>query len=129
VIALWGLAFKPNSDDMREASSRRLMEQLWGAGASVRAFDPAAMDETRRIYGERADLALVDDPMSALDGADALAIVTEWTQFRSPDFVALRARLRNAVIFDGRNILDHGQATAAGMTYVSIGRSPIDPQD
>ncbi len=129
VIALWGLAFKPNTDDMREASSRRLMEQLWDAGASVRAFDPAAMDETRRIYGERADLALVDDPMSALDGADALAILTEWTQFRSPDFVALRARLRNAVIFDGRNILDHGQATAAGMTYVSIGRSPIDPQD
>ncbi|WP_295541714.1 UDP-glucose/GDP-mannose dehydrogenase family protein [uncultured Thiohalocapsa sp.] len=129
VIALWGLAFKPNTDDMREASSRRLMEQLWDAGASVRAFDPAAMDETRRIYGERADLALLDDPMTALDGADALAIVTEWTQFRSPDFVALRTRLRTPVIFDGRNILDHGQATAAGMTYVSIGRGPIGPRD
>ncbi|MGD2020636.1 MAG: UDP-glucose/GDP-mannose dehydrogenase family protein [Thiohalocapsa sp.] len=127
VIALWGLAFKPNTDDMREASSRRLMEQLWDAGAKVQAFDPVAMEETRRIYGERADLTLVDDPMSTLDGADALAIVTEWTQFRSPDFTALRARLRRPVIFDGRNILDHGQVTAAGITYFSIGRGPMEP--
>jgi UDPglucose 6-dehydrogenase len=127
VIALWGLAFKPNTDDMREASSRRLMEQLWEAGASVRAFDPVAMDETRRLYGERPDLTLVDDPMAALDGADALAIVTEWSQFRSPDFDLMRSRLKQPVIFDGRNILDHGQATAAGLTYVSIGRHPIQP--
>ncbi len=128
VIALWGLAFKPNTDDMREASSRRLMEQLWEVGASVRAFDPVAMDETRRIYGERPDLMLAEDPLAALDGADALAIVTEWTQFRSPDFRAVRAKLRSPVIFDGRNILDAGQATAAGITYISIGREPMQPQ-
>jgi UDPglucose 6-dehydrogenase len=127
VIALWGLAFKPNTDDMREASSRRLMEQLWEAGARIRAFDPVAMNETRRIYGEREDLVLVEEPLAALDGADALAIVTEWTQFRSPDFQELRTRLRHPVIFDGRNILDHGQATAAGIDYVSIGRTPIRP--
>ncbi|WP_058558352.1 UDP-glucose/GDP-mannose dehydrogenase family protein [Thiohalocapsa sp. ML1] len=127
VIALWGLAFKPNTDDMREASSRRLIEQLWEAGASVRAFDPVAMHETRRIYGDRPDLVLADDPHTALDGADALAIVTEWSQFRSPDFDAIRAALRNPVIFDGRNILDHGQVTAAGITYISIGRTPMEP--
>jgi UDPglucose 6-dehydrogenase len=127
VIALWGLAFKPNTDDMREASSRRLMEQLWEAGASVRAFDPVAMQETRRLYGERADLTLVDEPMAALDGADGLAIVTEWTQFRSPDFGAVRTRLRSPVIFDGRNILDHGRVAAAGIDYISIGRGPIRP--
>jgi UDPglucose 6-dehydrogenase len=129
VIALWGLAFKPNTDDMREASSRRLMEQLWEAGASVRAYDPVAMDETRRIYGERPDLALVDDPIAVLDGADSLAIVTEWTQFRSPDFGAIRAKLRTPVIFDGRNVLDARQATAAGITYISIGREPMRPKD
>jgi UDPglucose 6-dehydrogenase len=127
VIALWGLAFKPNTDDMREASSRRLMEQLWEAGAGVRAFDPVAMHETRRIYGERSDLVLADDPQSALDDADALAIVTEWSQFRSPDFAAIRTALRNPVIFDGRNILDHGRVTAAGITYISIGRTPMEP--
>ncbi len=127
VIALWGLAFKPNTDDMREASSRRLMERLWEAGASVRAFDPVAMRETRRIYGERPDLALADDPIAALEGADALAIVTEWTQFRSPDFREVRARLRNPVIFDGRNILDARQVTTAGITYISIGRGPMHP--
>ncbi|NBC11828.1 MAG: nucleotide sugar dehydrogenase [Gammaproteobacteria bacterium] len=128
VVALWGLAFKPNTDDMREASSRRLMEQLWEAGASVRAFDPVAMGETRRIYGERSDLTLTDDLLAALEGADALAILTEWTQFRSPDFDAVRQRLRRPVVFDGRNILDHTQVTAAGMTYVSIGRSPMPPE-
>ncbi|MBK1633199.1 UDP-glucose 6-dehydrogenase [Thiohalocapsa halophila] len=128
VVALWGLAFKPNTDDMREASSRRLMEQLWEAGASVRAFDPVAMGETRRIYGERSDLTLTDDLLTALEGADALAILTEWTQFRSPDFDAVRQRLRHPVVFDGRNILDHSQVTAAGMTYVSIGRSPMPPE-
>ncbi len=127
VFALWGLAFKPNTDDMREASSRRLMEQLWAAGAAVRAFDPVAMDETRRLYGERPDLALADDPMLALEGADALVIVTEWSQFRSPDFPAVRGGLRHPVIFDGRNILDAGQVTMAGITYISIGRGPMSP--
>ena len=126
-FALWGLSFKPNTDDMREASSRALMEALWRAGARVRAFDPAAMDETRRIYGERPDLALVQDAMEALEGADALAVLTEWSQFRSPSFQAMRARLRHPVVFDGRNILDAHLATAAGLTYVSIGRAPAAP--
>jgi UDPglucose 6-dehydrogenase len=127
IIGLWGLAFKPNTDDMREASSRRLMEALWEAGAKVRAFDPVAMEETRRIYGDRDDLALADDAMSALEGADALAIVTEWTEFRSPDFQSIRARLRNPVIFDGRNLFDPRLVTAAGLTYVSIGRTAALP--
>jgi UDPglucose 6-dehydrogenase len=126
-IALWGLSFKPNTDDMREASSRALMEALWGAGARVRAFDPVAMEETRRIYGEREDLELTADAMTALDGADALVIVTEWSQFRSPDFAAIRSRLRQAVVFDGRNILDPRQVSAAGIAYVSIGRTPVRP--
>ena len=124
-IALWGLSFKPNTDDMREASSRTLMEALWRAGARVRAFDPVALDETRRIYGDREDLELTQDAMVALDGADALVIVTEWSQFRSPDFVAIRSRLSQPVIFDGRNILDPKQVAAAGITYVSIGRTPV----
>jgi UDPglucose 6-dehydrogenase len=123
-IALWGLAFKPNTDDMREASSRRLMEHLWNAGAKVRAFDPVAFDETRRIYGDRDDLVLVDEQMAAVDGADALAIVTEWAQFRSPDFGVLKDKLRHAVVFDGRNIFDPRQVVAAGLAYVSIGRAP-----
>jgi UDPglucose 6-dehydrogenase len=126
-IALWGLSFKPNTDDMREASSRALMEALWGAGARVRAFDPVAMEETRRIYGEREDLELTADAMTALDGADALVIVTEWSQFRSPDFAAIRSRLRQPVVFDGRNILDPKQVSATGITYVSIGRTPVRP--
>jgi UDPglucose 6-dehydrogenase len=123
-VALWGLAFKPNTDDMREASSRRLMEALWEAGAKVRAFDPVAMDETRRIYGDRADLLLAEDAMSALDDADALAIVTEWTEFRSPNFQTIKAKLKNPVIFDGRNLFDPRMVVAAGLTYVSIGRTP-----
>lgn len=124
-IAIWGLAFKPNTDDMREASSRRLMENLWAAGAKVQAFDPVATEETHRIYGERQDLVLVDDQMTALDGADALAIVTEWAQFRSPDLAAIKAKLREPVVFDGRNIFDPHQVSAAGLSYVSIGRKPV----
>jgi len=126
-IALWGLAFKPNTDDMREASSRRIMEQLWEAGARVRAFDPVAAAEARRIYGERPDFILADDQMGALDGADALAIVTEWTQFRSPSFDTIARILRYPVIFDGRNLFDPRLVTAAGLTYISIGRTPAQP--
>jgi UDPglucose 6-dehydrogenase len=126
-IAIWGLSFKPNTDDMREASSRTLMEALWRAGARVRAFDPVAMPETRRIYGERADLTLTEDAMSAADGADALVIVTEWSQFRSPDLAGVRSRLRHPVLVDGRNVLDAKQVTAAGLSYVSIGRTPVHP--
>ena len=121
-IALWGLAFKPNTDDMREAPSRYLMEALWKAGARVRAFDPEARDETRRIYGERDDLVLCDTPQAALDGADALAVVTEWKAFRSPDFEDMAKTLGARVLFDGRNLYDPRQVEAAGIVYYGIGR-------
>ncbi|MCB1633267.1 MAG: UDP-glucose/GDP-mannose dehydrogenase family protein [Xanthomonadales bacterium] len=121
-VALWGLSFKPNTDDMREAPSRYLMEQLWAAGATVRAYDPEAMTETRHIYGEREDLVLVDDPMAALEGADTLALVTEWKAFWSPDFERIRAALREPVLFDGRNIYDPRQVESAGLEYWGIGR-------
>jgi UDPglucose 6-dehydrogenase len=121
-IAVWGLAFKPNTDDMREASSRRLMEQLWEAGASVRAFDPEAAEETRRIYGERDDLVLVERPYAALEGADALVIVTEWKAFRSPDFGRVKSLLASPVIFDGRNLYDPAVVEEAGIAYYGIGR-------
>jgi UDPglucose 6-dehydrogenase len=127
-IALWGLAFKPNTDDMRAASSRTLMEALWEAGASVRAFDPVAHEEARRIYGDRADLHICAHAEEALDGADALAVVTEWIEFRSPDFDKVRSSLRHPVIFDGRNIYDPNAVSAAGLTHFSIGRRPIRPQ-
>ncbi|ROR34883.1 UDP-glucose dehydrogenase family protein [Inmirania thermothiophila] len=121
-LALWGLAFKPNTDDMREAPSRTLMEALWAAGARVRAHDPVAMAEARRLYGGRDDLVLCADPMEALEGADALAVVTEWHLFRSPDFDAVKARLRRPVIFDGRNLYDPARLAALGFTYYGIGR-------
>lgn len=121
-VALWGLAFKPNTDDMREASSRRLMEMLWAAGARVRAFDPEAAEETRRIYGDRDDLVLCDHPYDALEGADALAIVTEWKAFRSPDFERIKAALRTPAIFDGRNLYDPAVVEEAGLAYYGIGR-------
>lgn len=121
-VALWGLAFKPNTDDMREASSRRLIELLWKAGASVRAFDPEALGEARRLYGARDDLVLCDDAMSALEGADVLAIVTEWKAFRSPDLAAVKRTLRVPAIFDGRNLYDPALVEAAGLAYYGIGR-------
>ncbi|MDE2272005.1 MAG: UDP-glucose/GDP-mannose dehydrogenase family protein, partial [Xanthomonadaceae bacterium] len=121
-IALWGLAFKPNTDDMREAPSRVLMELLWQAGAKVRAFDPQARAETARIYGERDDLVLCDDPWAALDGADALAVVTEWKVFRSPDFARIKATLGTPVLFDGRNLYDPAMVESAGIAYYGIGR-------
>ena len=121
-IALWGLAFKPNTDDMREASSRTLLAQLWDAGAQVRAFDPEAIEETRRIYGERSDLVLCDDADAALRGADALVVLTEWKAFWSPDFGAIRDALSTPVIFDGRNIYDPAVVEAAGIAYYGIGR-------
>ena len=121
-IALWGLAFKPNTDDMREASSRRLLQQLWDAGARVRAYDPEAMHETQRIFGDRNDLLLCDSANAALAGADALVVVTEWKQFRSPDFAALKASLADAVVFDGRNLYEPAEVEAAGLAYYGIGR-------
>ncbi|XSG86543.1 MAG: UDP-glucose dehydrogenase family protein [Methylohalobius sp. ZOD2] len=127
-IALWGLAFKPKTDDMREAPSRALMESLWEAGAKVQAYDPVAMEETRRIYGPQvgthpeALLRLVEDPMAALQDADGLALVTEWNEFRSPDFIGMKQALRQAVIFDGRNIYDPGLLRRQGFEYFAIGR-------
>ena len=121
-IAVWGLAFKPNTDDMREASSRRLLEHLWAAGASVRAYDPAAMSEAWRLYGRRHDLVLCDSPDDALQGADALTVVTEWKEFWSPDFGRIRSALREPVVFDGRNIYDPVAVEAAGLAYYGIGR-------
>ncbi|MGX9189507.1 UDP-glucose dehydrogenase family protein [Stenotrophomonas sp. Ker107b] len=121
-FAVWGLAFKPNTDDMREASSRRLLAQLWEAGAHVRAYDPEATEEARRIFGERDDLVFCDNAYDALEGADALVVVTEWKQFRSPDFVRLREMLNDAVVFDGRNLYDPQDIEAAGLAYYGIGR-------
>jgi UDPglucose 6-dehydrogenase len=127
-IALWGLAFKPSTDDMREASSRRLMESLWSAGAAVRAHDPKAMHEARRIYGDGPRLALCETPEEALEGADALVILTEWNAFRSPDFEAIRAALREPVIFDGRNLYDPTAVAAEGLYYYAIGRPRASPK-
>ncbi|NDK37273.1 UDP-glucose/GDP-mannose dehydrogenase family protein [Pseudoxanthomonas gei] len=121
-FAIWGLAFKPNTDDMRAASSRRLLEQLWEAGAKVRAYDPEASHEAARIFGQRDDLVLCDSAASALQGAHALAVVTEWKQFRSPDFARLKSALGDAVVFDGRNLYEPREVEAAGIAYYGIGR-------
>ncbi len=121
-FALWGLAFKPNTDDMREAPSRVLMEGLWQRGAHVVAFDPVARHETRRIYGDHPQLTLVTSPEAALAGADALAIVTEWKVFRSPDFSVIYSALKQPVIFDGRNLYEPQQMRELGFEYFGIGR-------
>ena len=124
-VALWGLAFKPNTDDMREASSRRLLQLLWDAGARVQAYDPEAMDEARRIFGERADLCLCGSAGEALQGADALVVITEWKQFRSPDFVRLQATLADAVVFDGRNLYEPALMREFGIDYIGVGRAAV----
>ncbi|MCC6136674.1 MAG: UDP-glucose/GDP-mannose dehydrogenase family protein [Candidatus Contendobacter sp.] len=121
-FALWGLAFKPGTDDMREAPSRNLLEALWQAGCTVQAFDPAAMNEARRIYGDRPDLQLRARPQDALQNADALVIITEWSLFRSPDFDAIRQALKQPLIFDGRNLYDPEFMRESGFIYYAIGR-------
>jgi len=121
-FALWGLAFKPGTDDMREATSRVVMEGLWARGATVTAYDPAAMKETQHIYGERTDLSYADNPKDALQDADALVIVTEWKAFKSPDFATIKARLKQPVIFDGRNLFEPADIKALGFEYHGIGR-------
>jgi UDPglucose 6-dehydrogenase len=121
-FAIWGLSFKPNTDDMREASSRVLMEALWAAGATAQAYDPEAMDETQRIYPGVGELTLCDSAQAALHGADALAILTEWQEFRSPDFEHIKQTLSEPVIFDGRNLYDPSILHAAGFAYYGIGR-------
>jgi UDPglucose 6-dehydrogenase len=121
-IALWGLAFKPNTDDMREAPALTVIEELLAAGAKVRAFDPVAMVEAARVLGERPGLTLVPDADAALEGADALAIVTEWREFRSPDFDRIKARLKQPVLFDGRNIYKPELMARLGFSYYGVGR-------
>ncbi|WP_343587636.1 nucleotide sugar dehydrogenase, partial [Herbaspirillum sp.] len=121
-FALWGLAFKPNTDDMREASSRVVIEGLWRMGARVRAYDPVAMDEARRIYGNDDRLSYAGSPQEALSGADALVIVTEWKEFRVPNFDAIKRSLRRPVIFDGRNLYAPEQMRKRGIEYFAIGR-------
>jgi UDPglucose 6-dehydrogenase len=121
-FALWGLAFKPNTDDMREAPSRTLIEALLARGASVTAYDPVAMAEAGKLYAGDARFACASSPMAALEGADALAIVTEWQEFRSPDFEAIRSRLKTPAIFDGRNLYDPREVKRHGIEYFAIGR-------
>jgi UDPglucose 6-dehydrogenase len=121
-FALWGLAFKPNTDDMREAPSLVLIADLLARGASIRAYDPVATHEAQRILGDNPRISYAATPMAALDGADALAIVTEWKEFRSPDFDAIKAKLKTSVIFDGRNLYDPATPRKAGLEYFAIGR-------
>lgn len=122
VIALWGLAFKPNTDDMREAPSRELMHALWQAGAKIQAYDPVAMDECRRIYGNHRQLQLCDNVSQTLDGADVLTIVTEWNEFTNPNFGNIKDALTHPVIFDGRNLYDPALVEQSGLEYYAIGR-------
>lgn len=124
-FALWGLSFKPNTDDMRDAPSRVLMEQLWKAGAKVQAYDPEAMNETQRIYGTRSDLSLMGTKESALNGADALVICTEWQNFKAPDFSLIKQQLSEAVIFDGRNLFEPERLAKKSFRYYSIGRCSV----
>ena len=121
-FALWGLAFKPNTDDMRDAPSRVLMQALWAAGAHVRAFDPEAMQETQRLYGDEPRLSLMGTPESTLNGADALVVCTEWQQFKAPDFDLIKQRLKTPVIFDGRNLYDSERLARKGLQYFPMGR-------
>ena len=121
-VAVWGLSFKPNTDDMRAAPSRVLMEALWDAGAAVRAYDPEAMEEAARIYPDQSGLTLCDSAQAALDGSDALLIVTEWQEFRSPDFNLIKNKVADAVIFDGRNLYEPEVVEGFGLKYYAIGR-------
>jgi UDPglucose 6-dehydrogenase len=124
-IALWGLSFKPNTDDMRDAPSRVLMEALWAAGAKVQAFDPVAMEETQRIYGQSPNLTLAGTKEAALQDADVLVIVTEWRTFKTPDFELIKSALKNPVILDGRNLFDPKAMRERGFTYYAIGRGEV----
>jgi len=123
-FALWGLAFKPNTDDMREAPSLTLIDDLLSAGASVRAYDPVAAEQCRRILSGRTGVTIVDSAAAALEGCDALAIVTEWAEFRSPDFGALKKALKTPAIFDGRNLYDPTLMRELGFEYFGVGRRP-----
>ena len=121
-FAVWGLAFKPNTDDMRAASSRVLIKGLWDMGATVTAYDPVAMNEAKRIFGDESRLTYAETPAAALKGADALVIVTEWKEFRAPNFDAMKADLKNPVVFDGRNLYNPSQMREREIEYFAIGR-------
>jgi len=121
-FAIWGLAFKPNTDDMREAPARVIIAELFKRGATVTAYDPVAMPEARRIFGNESRLKYAERPMAALEGADALVIVTEWKEFRSPDFTVIKAMLKSPVVVDGRNMYASELPRAAGLEYYGIGR-------
>jgi UDPglucose 6-dehydrogenase len=121
-IAVWGLAFKPNTDDMREAASVELINSLLDQGVQVTAYDPAAMEEARRVFVGKAGLDFAESPIAALENADALAIVTEWKEFRSPDFTVVRSKLKEGVIFDGRNLYEPEEVRRHGLEYFPIGR-------
>jgi len=122
-IAVWGLAFKPNTDDMREAPSRVLIEELLAGGATVAAYDPVAMPAAKKEFAGLKGVSYAESPLGALEGADALAVVTEWKEFRSPDFEAIRSRLKTPAIFDGRNLYDPGEMKRAGLEYHPVGRA------
>lgn len=121
-IAVWGLAFKPHTDDMREAPSKILLESLWRVGAKVRSYDPIAMDQARKIYGKRDDLVLCNSMNDTLENADALVIVTDWDEFKKPDFDLIKKKLKNKVIFDGRNLFNPEEMAKQGIEYYCIGR-------
>src|SRR6188472_2662784 len=127
-FALWGLAFKPNTDDMREAASRVVMEALWAAGAKVQAFDPEAMEEAQRLYGDRDDLTLCGTKEACLRDADALVVLTEWQMFRAPDFDLLKEKLKAPVVFDGRNLYEPARLAKRGFAYYAIGRGLSRPK-
>lgn len=128
-VGVWGLAFKPNTDDVREAPSRALMEALWERGARVRAYDPVASEEIHRVYGERDDLELVGSREAVLEGADVLVICTEWKEFRAVDFAHIASTLRHPVIVDGRNLYNPDEVRAAGLRYYAVGRGDSLEQD
>jgi UDPglucose 6-dehydrogenase len=126
VFGVWGLSFKPDTDDLREAPSLLLIDELLQRGATVRAFDPVAMPAVAALWPQRTGLVLCADPLSAADGASALAIVTEWREFRSPDFASLKARMKTPVLLDGRNLYDPGLMLQLGFEHLGIGRGSVD---
>jgi UDPglucose 6-dehydrogenase len=124
-LAVWGLAFKPRTDDIRESPALTLIDSLLGAGAAVRVHDPEAMANVRALYGDK--LVYTDRPYGALEGADGLAVVTEWPEFRNPDFLVMRGLMKGRVIFDGRNLYEPRTMTGYGFTYYGIGRGGPNP--
>ena len=124
-FALWGLAFKPKTDDVREAPAMTLIDHVLERGGKIAVHDPEAMDNVKAIYGEK--LVYANSPLDVLEGADALAINTEWGEFRNPDFTEMKRRMRSPVIFDGRNLYDPEHIREHGFTYYSIGRAPVKP--